>query len=612
MALTVHSITLNRISARQRTTTIGDGGALQMALTVTGQTKGAGSQAAAQEIERQLHELARYGRLVGGLYVSSTEADIDTGLYRVANVQTSHEVNLHRTYLVTVSLTLTRIGGAGPGGNVVRRVYPSPSLQTNSWGFTSTPWYALATPVTAPLDLAVSQFLTGSDGNTPLIQSSSSTRYALNQAASGVGECKVWDHAGDQDPASFTPSSWKRVYAPDYRYAQAYHWAADNGFVRITAQNNLSGNYGVMLEYYDSAAVAWKVVSANTGANNQISCQFNGSTPTAWVHSELLEVSPERVKVRCYMTAGAFQPTITFTLERGKQWVLVELTSLSSTTLGIGLTCTNSRYVFNRYNTTSAPTNDCANHTISSGAVTFTNTADNWIASTHPGGTVKVMRFVATRSTAVTLSKPSGGNGGLLASQASVTSLAAYVGAFYYDNTALNVEAESATLTSASSTADAGASNGNVARMTTAAGVIEVRPGSLLPALGASASQTARVRAYWRVKNAGTNAGDTVRLTIWNATTLAVMSGSQTDYTHSALGTSGSFKWISCETTAWNGTDTLYFRCARQAAATADATDADECVFVCLGNGLIGGAYDKAHAALTEMTVWDEAERLVA
>lgn len=626
MAITLNGlITIQRISSRGTVTRIGDGGALERTLAYSGQTaKRWHTLAQAKAIERQLHELADYSRAADGVYISSTEYDLDAGLYRIVSVDTkTTPESVSATFIVDIDLQLVRLGGAGAGGNLDRRIVPSPSLQSNSWSIGALPWYALPTTVTEALDVSIGQFLTSADGNTPLVQSSSAGRYVLNAASYGVGECKAWDTAGDFDPASFTPSTWTRVLGKDYKYAQPYHWAVDNGFIRLTAQHNVPASaYGVMLEYYDPVATAWKPMSTSTSANNHIVCQFNGTAPTAWKHSQLIEVTPERVKVKVWMTASTFLPTITYTLERGKQWCLVETTSASSTTLGIGLLCTNSRYVFNRFvpaSTTlggayaTGPSNDCINHSFpattawTANQVASGTNGDNWIGSAHPS--VDVMRFVAVRSTSVGLTKPGTTNGGLLASQASVTSLAAYVGAFYYAaSRVLNVEAEAGTLTGADTPAnDANASGAgnNYVRFDANAEQIEIRPASTPYAFGATSGL--RLRAYWRVQNAASSASNGLTMALWNNTTSANLALTTTGatITDAILGTAGTgasnWKWISCETVAWNGTDTVYPRLTRTAVNT-DAVKVDECVLVCLGNGLLGGAYDKAHAALTEMT----------
>lgn len=619
------AVTLNRVASRTATTRIGDTGAVERTRSYSCQTaKRWHTLAQAKAIERQLHELAVYARLTGGIYIDSDEYDLDDGLYAILSIDTKTQPDTTATFIVTCDLTLRRVGGAGAGGNIDRRVYPSASLQSNSWSIASTPWYALPVGTTG-LDVAASATLTGADGAVPLVQSSSANRYVLNAASYNVGECKVWDTAGDFDPASFTPSGWARIYANDYRFAQPYHWSVDNGFLRLTAQNNLpASTYGVLLEFYDTVAAAWKTMSTSTSANSQISCQFNGSTPTAWLHSELIEVTPERVKVKVWMTASTFLPTITYTLERGKRWCLVETTSASSTTLGIGLTCTNSRYVFNRFLPASSsqpgaiatgPSNDCINHlypatTLWTAQQVASTNGDNWIASVHPA--VNVLRFVGIRTTTPTLTKPATTNGGLLASQTSTTSLAAYVGAVYYNATTVSIEAEAGSLTGATTPAnDATASPGtgnNYVLLDALNEQVEVTGAPY--AFGQTSGL--RIRAYWRVKNAAVSAGNTIRTAITYAG--SEQSSSVQTITDAILGTATTWKWIFSETSAaqaWNGTDAIKAQCKRSVAGNTDAVFVDECVIVCISDGLLSGPYDMAHAALTEMTTWQSSDRIV-
>jgi hypothetical protein len=593
MAITIANITINRISSRGTVTRRGDGGAIERVLTLGGRTsKRFDTLAAAKAIEVQLHELVWYSRQAGGLYVNSSEFDVDDGLYILDSVDTSTSVDAQTTYIVDVDLSLIRIGGAG--ANVQRYVHILPSLQSNSWSVTSTPWYALPVGATNLGPTAGSLGRTSADGAVPVTQSSVSNRYAISGADYNAGECKVWDTAG-----SATPADWVRVYGPDHQFAQPYHCAVDNGLIRFVPLSAAPGTHDLYV--YESSGSAWREVGTSTYV------LINSTTGVVWQGVQITELTPWRVTIqyRSSFSASPYFAVQTLTLERGRPVALSDYTVPSATTMRQGIIgATNFRFALGHDTTNNV--GDARDDDTESAAITFSDTDDNWIAVVGDTADHDVMGIVATRT--ATNTDLLAGDATAFAQQTSAATLAVYIGGIAYDTANIVSECEAGSLGGTAATATIASASGgtpNCVSLPSLTAAVTTLNAASPPALSGTANII--VRMYARIQNVGTSASDEAQIRVYNET--AANYPANTTKTFSVLGSTGTWKWMSVQYTAWNGTDTLRAEVRRSVAGGGGSLYADLVVIATIDSG-VDGVRAVARAALTENKVWPEHSRV--
>jgi hypothetical protein len=599
MAITLANITINRISSRGTVTRRGDGGAIERVLTLSGRTsKRFNTLAEAKAIEVQLHELVWYSRQAGGLYVNSSEFDVDDGLYILDSVDTSTAVDAQTTYIIDVDLSLIRLGGVS--ANVSRTLYAQASLQTNDWSITSNLWYAL--PVGASiLTLPTAQKIrVNDDGNVYQPNTTTSQAYVMTGADHNAGECKVWDTGGGNDPNTVT--AWNRVYSPDHQFADIADVAFGNGFVTFLPYSSNYGQHGVWV--YDTVDAGWVMVGTDLSVG--------GANGTGWTRVLIEELTPWRV-VLSFWYAKAAAPFIVkkrMTLERGKLVALIEVTVSSSANIAIGAFGQGSGLRFLFGNDTTNDRNDAWDGLYDTSTLSISDTDDNWLAARLTEAGRDVLALVAVRDNSYELIADATLDA-IYSQRTSTTTHEVYVGGLAYDTTKLAIEAEAGTLTgTAAITTVASASPGgsnNAVTLPALNDQVQTFGSANPPALTGTSSIT--VKAYARVQNVGVSASDTCRIGIYNTTTATHVATK--DFTFAVLAASATWKWISIDYTGWNGTDTISPYVKRQVAGGAGTLYVDELLFVTLSsNAGADGPLYLAHAALTEATVWSENSRV--
>lgn len=590
MAITIQGVvTINRISQRERTTTVDDGGLLTPALRLTGITSvRTHTLAQAKVAERLLHELAWYSRRAGGVWIDSTEFDVDDGLYELSEVSTGGEPSTGVTAIISVSLTLRRLGGGASGGNLARRVIPAPALVANGFGIVSTPWYALPIGST-PASLSIGQYRASSDGAVLLINSGAAEEFFLAGGDYSAGECHVWDTGG-----SGAPANWTRVYGPDHTFADPSHCVLDNGVVRfipLTGAN--AGRHRI--DVWDN--VTWTTLT-DAGGDRTI-VNDGGLSGVAGV--TILELTPWRVAVKLHMTrtTAPFTSTKVITLDRGRTLARVDLTVPQATLLSIGIQ--GARFAMSP----TATGNPAQDSTVDApNSVFIMPTDENWLATCSVGASV--IGILAGPSATGHVYRYLGTIGGIAIEKTNATSATFWIGGQEVPGNKLAVEAEMGTLLGGAT----------VTTVANAAGAPSPNAVSL-PVVGAAISASvlqnprsgSQVRAYARVQNAGASAADSVRFQISNDTTQIVVAS--VDMTFAALGTSGLWKWISLVFTGWNGIDLIRPVVQRQTAGGGGTLYCDEIVWLTTSNGNLDGAKATAAAALTDVRCWPTAAREV-
>lgn len=602
MAITLHGVvTLSTVDANRVPITVDADGALTHGLRITGRTSGFATLASAKEAARLIRELAWYGRHAGGLYVNSSEMDIDDGLYRLDDVEVAHAPGTGAHRLFDVSLTLTRLGGAGAGGNVRRLLFAGASLQTNSWSITSTPWYA--TPIGAAMLInADNKYLSNADGaSQPLRSVATYEEYVLNAADYNRGECKVWDTGG-----SGTRANWTRVFSPDHAFASPDYCAIDNGLVTYVPIAARPGQHDVQV--WDSSA--WRTITGTTGDG----VLWASALPNGWTHCRIDELTPWRVVVSYYCgnSTAPYVRTKRMTIWRGRHLALYELTGDSAARIDAGIAgnSTYTQLAVNRDTTNNLQ--DARDHLVDAAAAAYLDASDNWLACTSPSATA--MGVIATRlTTNIEFNKSS--SGGIFVYNSSATTLACYLGGLAYNAGSLLVEAEAGTLTGTAIVGTVAGASGGASNNVVSLPALNDRVESANmtpPAMGGTSNT---VRAYARLSYSGTSASDSVQLQIWNQTAGAQLTGASTTKTFSAInalvGATDVFIWISTEGTGWNGTDNLRIRVTRSAAGGGGNVRADEYFLLTIVGGGLDGAKTIANAALTEMTVLPAVARAV-
>lgn len=590
MAITLQGlVTISRISQRERTTTVGDGGLMEPALRLTGMTSlRTHTLATARAAEQQIHELAWYSRRAGGVYIDSTELDVDDGLYEVSEVTTTSEPSTSKTAIITVGLTLRRLGGGPAGSNLTRRLVSVASLQTNSYSVTSTPFVPLpigASAYAGTMTLLVAR--ASKDGAISLNTGSSILSIAGAGADFGTGEVKIYDTTG-----SGTESDWLRVFGPDHTFSSPSNLVLENGLIRFkVATTNLSCH---TIEVW--AGGAWTMV---TSATNGDSAVVGGSSIVATAYAGLTidELTPYRAKVtfQMFSAVSPYLWTKSITLERGRYLALIELATASATTMSLGMQVAG-RFVVTR--------DSARDHTVEAAEVSLSNVADNWILQFTDTSSI-ALGIGAIRTTGPAFIKNSGG--GFRVDASAVTSLAAYLGGVPYACTKAWGQAEAGTLSGgallSSSLASASGSGSNQVNL------IGVNGQCSLTSL-ASPPTGSRVIAIFRMAVTSTaNAGDTVSLRIWNSTTAA--NAATVTKTATQFTTANVWQWFAVEYATWNGTDGLYPYAVFTANATAADFYIDQVIFLSINQVNASQARDVANQALTEMAIWPAVARRV-
>ena len=570
---------------------------MEAVLSLQGQTTGL-TLAQAKTTETQIHELAWYSRAAGGVYVDSNEFDVDDGLYRLEEVEASYTPETSKTFLVDVSLNLIRVGGAS--ANLTRTVYVQPTLQSNSWGVTSTPWYARPVGASNLGPVGDSLSRTSADGTITAHQSSSINRYRLNTADYNAGECKVWDTGGSADTAT-----WTRVYGPDHQFASPDYCAIDNALIRF---NPVAASPGEMDFYiYEASGGAWREVGTRTYAR-----VASGTALAAWQAVQITELTPWRVTVqwRCSVNVSPFWVVETLTLERGRPVALVDLTVPSAVEMRVGLFgAANSRFTFG-HNSGSGSTDNLADAYDSdtdTGFNTIDDADDNWLGLVGDTADHDVMAIVAAR-TATNSALTTVTGGGAYVSQTGATTLAVYIGGIAYDTANVVAECEAGSLGGTAATATvSGASGGtpNCVTLPANGDAVTTLNAGTMPALSGTANII--VRMYARIQNVGVSASDEARLRIYNET--ATTYPTTVSKTFDVLASTGTWKWLSAEYTGWNGTDMLRAEVRRSAAGGGGTLYADLVLMVTLDSAT-NGIRAVARAALTENKVWPENSRM--
>lgn len=618
MAITIQGIaTLQPVDSRQVSVTRDDSGVSSTEITVRGRTAktAAGVRltlAQAREIERQLRELAANRAYARAIYLDSDEHGIDDGLYELTGLTTTVQPDTNKTFLVDVSLSARRLGGGSTvaGANVARRVYPAPTLQTNSWSITSTPIWALPIGASA-LDVVDSVARASADGSIPLVSSSSSTAYALAGADYNKGEVKIWDTTGDSVEAN-----WQRVFSPDHTFATIGHCVVENGLIRFKSLHSGTNKACHTIEV--RAGGAWVMVTDATAGDGT---QFGAGGIVTDAYDQLLitEITPWRVVMQ-YRMLRSTSPSFwskTITLDRGKWLALVELTTAGSAAYAeLGMPGSGQRFVVTRPTVVTSPTAysngqlleddvSARDHTVQSGSATLDNGGDNWVA-TWTGTSATAMGIGAIRTTSTVIGKSA--SGGFALSIASTTALRVYLGGVPYDATKSWGEAETGqtldgTATAVSTLAGASGSGNNQVLLDA------VNDGVTFTGLARSTPAGNRLRLWMRVAaSAIASANDNLRVAIYNVTT--VTTDTLIDIKANHLTAANTWYWVSLEYGAWNGNDTM--RPVATCTSRGDLTNwyVDQCLFL-----TIAGSSDLpdyvANEALTEVRVYHDISAVV-
>lgn len=593
--ITLLNVNLIGVVSRTMTTRLGDGGIVEQVQSYSCRTASRWHTIAqARVVAQQLREMVWYSRHAGGIYVTSDDHTIESGLYRLVDVTATPRLDSSTTAIIEVDLALIRVGGVS--ANVTRWLHVQPTLQANSWSVPSTPWHALPSGAQVIENPGSGTLIsrTGADGGVGVRQSSTSIRYVLSGADHNAGECKLWDTGG-----SGTEANWTRVYSPDHEFAQPHQCALDNSLIRFVPVSGSPGEY--TFRVYDGAA--WRQVGTQTYAR-----VVSGTVLTAWRRLLVTEVTPWRVSlsVWCSTAASSAYVRLDLTLERGRPLALVVLTVPSAVELRLGLIgLTNARFTLGHDTTNNV--GDGYDSDVDSGFPMLSDADDNWLALVGDTADHDVLAVIAARTATNSALTAAQGGGGWV-SQTGATTLAVYIGGIAYNTAGISAEAEGGSLggTAAITTvagSSGGASNNAVTLPTTTAAVTLLPAGS--PTLDGTANIT--IRMYARVQNVGTSASDSVSLRVYNDT--AANYPAQTIHTFATLGSTGAWKWISVEWTGWNGSDALYPEVRRWADGGGGSLYCDQAVILTLDSG-VDGPRNVARAALTECRVWPEHSRV--
>lgn len=583
------AVTITTIQQRERTTVLTDEGATEPALTITGliSRRSHSTLALARVAERQLHEFAHWWRVAGGVHVDSSEFDVDDGLYEVRNVSTRTEPATGVSHGITVSLTLRRLGGTGPGGNATRRLLPTPTLNTNNFSVTSTPFQAL--PVGASShDIVASASPGSADGTMGLMASSSPQTYFHDAADYNKGECKVWDTGG-----SATASDWVRVFGPDHVFASAAHCAIDNGLVRLTPIVASPGRHAVAVW----TGAAWTTITDSNGD----AVTIGGNAPSAWLSCRIRDITPWRVEVEWPLVppASPWFPVKRLTLERGRMLAKLVLSAETSAQMGIGIVGSSNGLSAVIPTETQLTAAAARAHALDSGAATLNAvTVQPALMTVTHGGTA--MGLLVAASTSGTDWKKSSLGGIELITTTTASSFTVWIGGLAYDAAKLAVEAEAATLVAtAAITTISGASGGGSNNCVSLPAVSD----AVRMAAHRNPPAGTTVLGIARVQNAGTSSSDSIQMQIYNVTAGAALTGSEVGVQASTLGSGGTWKYTTVIGTGWNGTDNIELRVTRSAAGGGGAIYVDRGWLLTIGNGGYKFARDIGRAALTEVLV---------
>ena len=601
------AITLRPVDSRVLDITVDDEGTRET-LTIRGRASRDASGARltlaqAREQARLMRELGRNPILSAMVHIESDELAIDSGLYRITNVSTGYGPATGTHGLLDVSFTAERLGGAGHGGALTRRVVPSAELRTNSWGITSQPWVALPIGATdAGPAVAGAAITTNADGGPQnLFLTAGPVAYFLNGADNNRGECKVWDTGG-----STVEAGWTRVLDRDHTFASPAHCVIDNGLVRFQPNQDgtLPGRHAVKV-----ANAGWRDVTDGSLLDSVI---IGSTAPAAWNGLRIEDLSSEIVVVRWFVALSS-TPWLgekAITLWRGKFLALVELEAHddSSQYLGIGLPgATVGRFTLQRrQNLGSSPPFGRDNvrdesATSETGATTFTvaggSTDDNFLV-TVAAGAIAALGLLAARTTGVAFKKT--GNGGAYL-DITAARLSVYAGGVPYTATA-HQDGHTATLTAGTSqsTAQAGYTGAGHARVGTTAGTTAQFDAVTFPTGGN------RAGVAFRVAVTSVAAADILALEIVNtAGTLAYATVNIQANTAAHFAAANTWTWFYVELAGWDGSTTVRARVRRVAAPSAANFDVDEALGIVVG-GRPSFPRDSATSALTETRVRHE------
>lgn len=588
------AVYLSQVDSRALTTTYGDGGVATVELALSGRiaTNSSGvtlTAAQVREQERLLRELAANPAYARALHVDSDEVTVDDGLYEARDVRTSLAPG---SQFARWSLTLRRLGGGGAAGaNLRRLVVSSVALTPNGFSVTADQW--VAAPVGAtflPASSIVSGTRAGIDGTIPVLNTASQQAYVFSGADYNTGECKVWDTTG-----SVTEADWKRVFSPDHAFASVTHCVIENGLVRFRPHATAVGKHLIDAR---SPTNTWVAVTDAT----------NGDLLALTTNGELLleELTPWRVVATWRHLFGTNLVTKTITLERGKATGKVVLSSPVSLGWTIGLRHdTLWRWLLTRNTVAAAVAMDMAYES----ATAISTLTDPTIILLN--NTTNVVGLAAVVNTSATVARISGGRGVQITQTA--TSLTVYLGGLAYDVSDSWNEAESETLANGAvtGTAIAGFSGASYVRL--AALNHEVQFGTLqqLNSSSSGSNVLAAVRVASTVAAASANAGDTLKLAIYNLTAAAdavSVTLAATNATYFA--TANTWVWCVLELSGWNGTDVIYPYAIRTGAPTAQEFAVDQALLVTIGGGAFKPA-DVARQALTDVRTWALSQRQV-
>jgi hypothetical protein len=597
MITVMGQVAITTISQRERTTVVTDDGALAPALTLTGliSRRSHSTLALARVAERQLHELAHWSRVAGGVHIDSTEMDVDDGQYELRNVQTRVTPETGVSIGIVVSLTLVRLGGAGAGGNVLRRLLPQATLTANGFAVTSTPRYAM--PVsTSALSLVQLQFINTADGNVSIIGSTSAQTYYQPAADHNKGEVKVWDTGG-----SATPGDWVRVFGPDHVFASPAHCAIDNGLVRLTPLAT-AGLHAVAA--WDGTA--WVTLTSPAQGDYVV---IGSAGFVDWITCRIADVTPWRAEVQWAMSRAVVPwfPTKTYVVERGRPLAKLTVATDTAATVSSGIVGQYD-YTLVKQTEATAAAGLIRDHNVEVAPADLALTgliAQPMMISVNDDATVMAIMAGAALSGYTWVKEAAGGM--TIGASGAVTSYTAWLGGVAYDATRVMGEAEAGTRAGTAVVATvAGASGGgsnNCVSLPALNDYVDLT-GMTNPPAGSI------VCVYARVYNSGVSASDSVLINL-RSTASGALAGSQQTWTAATLGSAGTWKWVSSVATGWDGVTAIYPRVLRSAIGGGGSIYVDQVVLVTVSNGGYQYAQDLARAALTDVRVRPQTIRQV-